>query len=186
MQTPYSKKNADLSDAAHLVARSRIYPQIFGCDESMLKYDDATLLHESDRGKILDGEMGVDRIVNVSVTGFRFPIVFTVQERFRRAKFAKYKDLTVTEYNRRTGQPSELYKINAGLFVYGYLSNDHRHFVDAICINTAQLLWQLSRHGIRYKTQENHRSNQCFLCFTFDALSKSGCLLWRKKQDAKY
>ena len=95
-RTLYEQDNADFSNRAHVRARDVLYPRIFNVCRERLQFED-TLLAQSDRAKILDGEMGVDRIVRVTIHNLHAPLMFTVQERFRRPEFAKYQDMTVTE-----------------------------------------------------------------------------------------
>lgn len=136
-RTLYEQDNADFSNRAHMRARDVLYPRIFNVRRERLQFED-TLLAQSDRAKILDGEMGVDRIVRVTIHNLHAPLMFTVQERFRRPEFAKYQDMTVTEWNHASNSPSELYKINAGLFVYGYFDERSGRFPDAIVISVTE------------------------------------------------
>jgi hypothetical protein len=180
-RTIYECDNASFSNRAHKAARSKLYPQIFNVPASSLEFED-TLLGMNDRAQILDGEMGVDRIVRVSIRHLRAPLVFTVQERFRRPAFAKYKDLTVTEWNHASNLPSELYKINAGLFVYGYYDELQDVFTDAIAISVTDLLLAISRNRVNYHTERN-RKEQTFLAFDFKSLESAGVIrYWLDKE----
>jgi len=132
-----------------------------------------TLLAMSERAQILDGEMGVDRIVRVKIHNLPAPLVFTVQERFRRPEFAKYQDLTVTEWNHASNLPSELYKINAGLFLYGYFDERITVFVDAIAIGVTDMLLAIATRRLRYDRRWN-KKRQTFLTLRFDDMEKAG------------
>jgi len=173
-KTLYQPENAKFSEIAHKAARKQIYPLIFKTHN--LEFED-TLLQTSDRGRILDGEMGVDRIVEVSVKTLHAPLVFTVQERFRRPEFVKYKDLTITEWNHASNLPSELYKINAGIFLYGYYDENEKRFIDAIAINVTDLLLVIAREKI-YFTPKLNKKQQSFLAFSFASLKKSGVVVF--------
>ncbi len=135
-------------------------------------------LNQGEMGKILDGEMGVDRIVNVTTKSLLAPIVFTVQERFRRPQFAKYQDLTITEWNHVSGMPSELYKINAGLFLYGYYDMNRKVFVDAICVTVPDLLLAIVTDEIKYEKRRN-KKQQTFFTFKFEDLIDVGVVCYR-------
>lgn len=183
--TVYEQANAFFSNRAHMAARTMLYPRIFRTPVERMAFED-TLLAMSERAQILDGEMGVDRIVRVSVYNLRAPIVFTVQERFRRPEFARYRDLTITEWNHASDLPSELYKINAGLFVYGYYDEGQSRFVDAIAINVTNLLLSIARQEVRYLTRRN-KKRQTFLAFDFDSLEAAGVIkYWLKKEREDY
>jgi hypothetical protein len=181
-RTPYQKENGDYSDKSHQLAQALIYPSLFDTSAENITYEEDTLLTESARGAVLDGEMGIDRVLRVTVPGLTGNIPFTVQERFRRPEFHGYQDLTITEWNHNSNLPSELYKIRANIFIYGYGNHplDPSGFIEAIAINTTQLLVKISRREIPYTLKQN-KKNQTFLAFSFDSLEKSGVVLWHKK-----
>ncbi len=165
--TAYSTDNAAFTERAHETARTELYPALFGTQQ--LSFE-STLLATSDRNRILDGEMAVDRIVKVTVRDLHAPLSFTVQERFRKLSYAKYKDLTITEFNHSSRLPSELYKMTCGLFLYGYFNEQQNSFAEAIAISVPDLLLKVARGDIEFSAKRNPRSNQTFFCFTFAAL----------------
>ena len=176
-RTLYEQDNADFSNRAHMRARDVLYPRIFNARRERLAFED-TLLAQSERAAILDGEMGVDRIVHVTVHNLPAPLVFTVQERFRRPEFAKYQDLTVTEWNHASNLPSELYKINAGLFLYGYFDERTSVFVDAIAIGVTDMLLAIATRRLRYDRRWN-KKRQTFLTLRFDDMERAGIVRFR-------
>ena len=176
-RTLYEQDNADFSNRAHMRARDVLYPRIFNVRREHLQFED-TLLAQSDRAKILDGEMGVDRIVRVTLPNLPAPLVFTVQERFRRPEFAKYQDMTVTEWNHASNLPSELYKINAGLFLYGYFDERTSVFVDAIAIGVTDMLLAIATRRLRYDRRWN-KKRQTFLTLRFDDMERAGIVRFR-------
>jgi len=161
-------------------ARDVLYPRIFNVRRERLAFED-TLLAQSERAAILDGEMGVDRIVRVTVHNLPAPLVFTVQERFRRPEFAKYQDMTVTEWNHASNLPSELYKINAGLFVYGYFDERRGDFADAIVIGVTDMLLAMATRRLRYERRWNKKM-QSFLALRFEDMEQAGIVrFWLSK-----
>lgn len=176
-RTLYEQDNADFSNRAHMRARDVLYPRIFNVRRERLQFED-TLLAQSDRAAILDGEMGVDRIVHVTVHNLPAPLMFTVQERFRRPEFAKYQDMTVTEWNHASNLPSELYKINAGLFLYGYFDERTSVFVDAIAIGVTDMLLAIATRRLRYNRRWN-KKRQTFLTLRFDDMERAGIVRFR-------
>lgn len=170
--TPYSKENAEDSNAAHLAAQSLVYPHLIGVKRELLEFVDCT--GEGAKDRILDGEMAIDRMVKITVNGLKAPITLTVQERFRKMAFSKWRDITVTEWNPASNLPSELYKLTAGLFVYGYFDGASRSFGEVIMVNTSALLLAIAQNGIVYGKAQNPRSRQFFLTFKFNDLIKAG------------
>lgn len=178
--TVFNQKDADFSNKAHIEARQLIYPQLFGAHPERLAFENVSF-GASDRETVLDGEMGVDRIVRVTVQQLNAPLVFTVQERFRRPEFAAYRDLTITEWNHASNLPSELYKINAGLFLYGYYDEGERRFLDAIAIGVTDILLAITRGSIHYQRKPN-KKQQTFLAFKFSDMDAAGVVrYWQAK-----
>jgi hypothetical protein len=181
-RTPYQKENGDYSNKVHELAQRIIYPELFRAQESDIDYEEDTLLEESERGAILDGEMAIDRIVKVKVKGLNGSIPFTIQERFRRPRYANFRDITITEWNHRSNLPSELYKIRANIFLYGYANHEEtpNGFVEAVAIDTTQLLIKIARQEIKHKMQSNDKG-QTFVTCAFEDLTKAGAVLWHKR-----
>lgn len=181
MATPFSQGNQDFSDLAHEAAQSLIYPKVFGCDRSLMAFSRASVSEGGERA-ILDGQMAVDRLVAVTVPGLRGPVEHMVQERFRRTKYAHYRDITITEWNCDTNQKSELYKIKAGLFLYGYFDESRGEFGEVIVINTSALLFAISTGSLNIgRPRKNERSNQTFVSFSFADLHRAGVVEWDSK-----
>lgn len=175
MHTRFEQHNQDFSDKAHAAAQSLVYPRLFQCDEDRLTFEGASV---SDGGEkaILDGQMAVDKLVNVTVNGLRHPIQHAIQERFRRPGYRNFQDITMTEWNHASGQPSELYKIKCGIFLYGYYYEQERRFGDVIAVDVSAFLMAMTTGGIEY-TKRTNKKRQDFICVTFDQLQKAGVVL---------
>lgn len=180
MYTPYSPQNQSFSDAAHEAAQSRVYPALLDCDRSLLSFESSSVGDGGEKA-ILDGQMAVDRIVSVTVSGLRGPIEHMIQERFRRPEYARFRDITITEWNHASNQKSELYKLKAGVFLYGYFHENEGSFGEVIAVNTSALLMAIGRGSVRYTKEVNRRSLQSFLCLKFDALHDAGLVAWHMK-----
>lgn len=176
--TPYSKNNKAFSDEAHMAARTLIYPRLFKTDATNITYEQQGEI-TTERWGALDGDMSIDRIVKVTVGRLRQPLTFTVQERFRNTWYSHKEDITITEWNNNSNRPSELYKIQANLFLYAYYGMGT--FVDSICVNVTDLLMALVQKTIEFGVRPNTRSNQTFLTLGFDALHKAGLVVYRQK-----
>lgn len=182
MKTSYSSANAEFSESAHRAAQALIYPEIF--KGKTIEFA-STQVSMGGREAILDGEMAVDRIIKVHSAGFKSAIEFTVQERFRKPNYAQYQDLTITEWNQTSNLPSELYKIKSGLFVYGYYNPTTEQFIDWIAADTTLILFNIVSQKMGYAHRTNHRSNQTFICLTFDQMRKSGVILCEMSKSPK-
>jgi hypothetical protein len=176
--TPFSNANKEFSDKAHLAARRLIYPQMFKALPQNISYETQEEI-TSERGGALDGDMSIDRVVKVTVSGFRAPFTFTVQERFRKPENAKWQDITITEWNTRSNTPSELYKISANFFLYGYYDDLRMSFVDALIINVPSMMYSIATGAFRPDRRNNPRSDQPFLCLKFDDLHRAGLVMYR-------
>lgn len=180
-RTPHSQENALFTQKAHLAAQKKIYPYLFKVVPEALKFTDTTIKEagEESKNSILDGEMGVDCITTIHVPHLRHPLQVTSQERFRRFddKYKEKRDLTVTEHNRSSDLPSELYKTASGIFVYGYYDEKENRFGEVVIADTAKLLLFLARNEIRGNKGYNPRSNQDFLGFPFGSLARCGVIL---------
>jgi hypothetical protein len=179
--TPYSPDNAKFSQDAHAQARVLIYPRAFGVMPHQLSFEDVT--GTDLRSRALDGELGIDRVIKVKVDHLYLPIEFTVQERFRRIDKVRWRDITITEWNLESDTKSELYKIKADYFVYGYYDDKKRCFAgESIMVNVPAFKKKLTdrewKRVIENGRQENPRSNQTFIGFKFDALLSSGVVEW--------
>lgn len=177
--TIYEKSNADFSNACHELARLIIYPQLFQAHPENISYEEETLLGESERGKILDGEMGIDRILHCKVRGLNGDLKFTIQERFRKAQYASFRDMTITEWNHASNLPSELYKINAGIFLYGYANAAVNDFIEVVAVNTTDLLHAIATGKMGSMKLERNKKQQSFATFKFDDLSANALTMYR-------
>ena len=174
--TPHCAINQAFSDRAHSIAQLMVYPSLFSVESHQLAFDDVTGI-DIERNRVLDGEMAIDKIIRVTVNTLHAPLVFTVQERFRRSDKMRWRDITLTEWNNNSNRPSELYKIKAGLFVYGYYDEYKDRLVgETLVVNVPALLIRLASKRIKYETKLNPRSNQTFITIPFSSLDEYGLI----------
>lgn len=184
MQTPYSIENQKFSNSAHFRAIVDIYPVVFKTLPSNLEY--VSTLERCEKNTILDGEMAIDYIVKAKSPFTTYPIEFTFQERFRDCKFSMYKDITITEYNFSSNLKSELYKLKANVFLYGYFNIQSSFFEEWVAIDSFKLLYNITIGNLKFDRKNNPRSNQTFITISFFQLEKHGCIISRKNANAKY
>ena len=180
MYTPFSEANQKFSDIAHEAARSLIYPNLLESGQSSIEYKSVSV-GDGGLNAILDGEMAVDRLVKVSVDGLRGPLEHSIQERFRKPKFAKYRDITITEWNNNSGIKGELYKLKAGIFLYGYFDALSSTFGEVLAVDIPKLLLALTTHSIPFFPERNGRTGQSFICLDFDLLHDAELVLYHHK-----
>lgn len=174
--TPYSSQNQTFSNQAHAQAREDIYPLIFNRPKDQLRYP------QLDDAQKRDYDMGIDRTIGVEVAGLHAPIHFSVQERFRRPRYAECRDVTFTVVNHNSGLLSELHKIEAAMMLYGYFDLERHQFIEAICLRVPIFKEYLVQGTLPFETGLNHRSNQTFYGFKFDDLLKlPGAVKFHKK-----
>jgi hypothetical protein len=79
--------------------------------------------------------------------------------------------------------PSELYKIQAQVFLYGYADKeqDPTWITEAIAINTTSLLMAIVQCSVKYGTERN-KKQQTFLTIPFAELESNNLVLWRNKK----
>lgn len=179
MRTQYEQAQGSFSYSAHLAAREQIYPLLFASKD--ITYEDVRM-DRSYRGKVLDGEMGVDVVIRSRNSSGKFSdrLPFFVQERFRRPSFGHYANITITEFNHASDQASELHKIAAGVMVYGLFDEDVDVFTAAFAVDVARLMLYLQHDAMPFERRTNKKA-QSFICLKFSDLHKASCLLWRLK-----
>lgn len=175
MATPYSTANADYSSRAHLCARRVIYPRLFG--GCVLGYETQGSVRTNARWEVLDGTLGIDRVILVTAPKARRPFTFTSQERFRQPSFQRFDDVTITARNMATNQPSELHKLAAMLFVYGFYDAAQDVLTSWVALNTVTLMLALTNRSLPYTTSINPRSQQAFISISRSNLRSVGAVI---------
>jgi len=185
-KTLFEKGNSDFSNAAHEAAKNAIYPKIW--PDATISFIDTTIQHnpQSFINHVLDGEMAIDRMVDVK-KDLSAQIRFTIQERFRRPcskdggiKYYKYRDITITEWNGASDLKSELYKIQADYFLYGYFNEKTNAFGEAILINVPDLKTGIINKSLEWESKTNKKA-QRFICIRFDDLINTKCCIYHEK-----
>lgn len=166
MPTIFSQKRWEFTKNAHLAAREQFYAQMY---QHGVEFEDTTKTAQ-------DLDYAIDCQLAVTVPDLRAPIRVSVQERFREPQEMHWGDITVTEWNLATGQPSELHKLGAQMFVYGFYDKTANHICLAVAIDVGFMQWALS-HGELEWTRGN-RVDQSFLGFSFRALHDLGAVLY--------
>lgn len=176
--TPFSQENFDFSAKAHTAARKKVYPHLFGIDQKRLLFRDAT-------SDILDFDFGIDRLVRVQdcKNPERFGFVLTVQERFRKIEYVGYDDVTITEFNNKTGICSEIYKLNSNLFVYGFYDEKQDNIPKVVVFDCTKILISFIKNEIEYDRFVNPRTQQEFITINYGEIEKQGAVFYQHGYD---
>ena len=167
--TAFSQINMDRTNRAHLAAVEQFYPKLWP-NAKRIEFIDKT-------GTVDDLSFGIDCIALVTVQGLRAPLKFGIQERFRNPCYMKWEDTTVTEWNKKTNLPSELYKMIAQLFIYGYYDERNNRIVDAMAINVAQMYQGIAAGTLPYTRQARGDNEQDFIGLRWQDLQDSEAIM---------
>lgn len=168
--TLYEPERQTWSDRAHVSARRWIYPQVFpGAELDFTRHERSVAGPHP-----LDGLYGIDLVVHVTAPGFRAPLCFYVQERFRDVAARRYGDVTFTEWNEVTDTPSELHKMAAGYFVYGYFEPESDSFAEWIVFNVPAMLRAAALGRLHLHTVPRNGKMQTVRGAAFGALAPYG------------
>lgn len=163
--TAFSTANFSFTKAAHLAAQQQIYPKLFP-NAKKIQFIDTTEATE-------DLKYAVDCIAAVTVDGFRAPLKFFIQERWRSPKYITRGDITVTEWNTVTDLPSELHKIAAHYLTYGYYEQPTNKIVEAVIVNVPRMLQGLADGEIRFSSEQRISKDQDFIGIQWDELIRN-------------
>jgi hypothetical protein len=176
--TPYSQKRRDFSDRGQLKAQSTIYPLFFGKSQDQLDFESI----DDKKAEDMDREEGCDKRVRVTVAGLVDKLAFDFQYRFREPRYIDYQDITMTEWNYKSNLPSELYKIRAHLFLYGYYDIATDRILEAMIFHVSPVLVQIAQGKMAYRRKTNDKE-QSFITISFEELSRSGAVAFHMRGD---
>lgn len=166
MSTVFSQERWEFTKRAHLAAQRQFYPLLF---PRGVTFEDTTKTAR-------DLDYAIDCELSIVVPDLRAPIRLSVQERFRNPRDIRYGDITVTEWNLDTNEPSEIHKLGAQMFVYGFYDKANDHIRLAVAVDIPLLQWALAHGEIAY--ERRRRGDQSFLGFSFRALHELGAILF--------
>lgn len=171
MRTAFSAERMSFTKRGHLAARQQFYAPMF--DHLPVTFEDTV-------GTVRDLDYAVDCIAAVTVDGLRAPLRFSIQERWREPEAMRFGDITVTEWNLPTDQPSELHKLGAHLFVCGFYDSGNDLIVAGVAVDVAVLLHAVARGAIPYVRRSRPGGDQRFLAFTVPDLRNIGAVVYQK------
>lgn len=172
MRTTYSAERAAFSQRAHLCAQRVFYPAM---------YPTIAIAFEDTVKTIQDLEYAIDCQLALSSPDFRAPIRVSVQERFRRPEEMHWGDVTITEWNLASDQPSELHKLGAQLFVYGFYDEHRDDLVFATAIDVLVMQTLLVREILPFVRKS--RGDQHFIGVQYRDLNRAGAVRYTHRRD---
>lgn len=175
MKTVFSPERFEFTKRAHLAAQGQFYPLMY---PHGVEFEDTTKTAQD-----LDYAIDCKLAITLPDESFRAPISMAVQERFRDPKEMHWGDITITEWNLASGQPSELHKLGAQMFVYGFYDDTNDRIVFATAIDVGLMQWALSHGYIKYERRK--RGDQSFIGLKYKALDDIGAVLYTHDARAK-
>lgn len=133
MRTSFSQQRWEFTKRAHLAAQREFYPRMF---PTGVAFEDTT-------STTRDLDYAIDCQLAIDIPGLRAPIRLSVQERFRKPEEMHWGDVTITEWNLASGEPSELHKLGAQVFVYGFYDDPGDRILFAVALDVALVQWGL-------------------------------------------
>lgn len=167
MKTAFSEARMDFTKRAHLAAQGQFYARMF--PHRKLAFEDTV-------NTVRDLEYAIDCYAAVTVQDLHAPLRFAIQERWREPEHMHYGDITITEWNTASGQPSELHKFGAHLFVYGFYDKAADRILFGVALNVAIVLRRLAAGDLKYTRRS--RLDQSFLALKFPDLCDVGAVMF--------
>lgn len=177
--TAFSPAQMEFTRKAHLAAQTQVYPCWY---PGGVEFEDVT-------ETVRDLDYAIDCKLAVTLPHpptrgrhtrpYRAPVRLAVQERYRRVRYMEDygNQITVTEWNLASGEPSELHKLDAQLLVYGFYDEERDVIVRAGAYSVEAIV-----HGLAAGTLHAERCNrgdQDFIALDVAELRDAGA--WRFK-----
>lgn len=167
MKTTFSAQRMEFTKRAHLAAEGQFYAAMF---------PGLPIAFEDTVGTVRDLDYAIDCQLAVTVAGLRAPLRIAVQERWREPDAMRFGDITVTEWNAASAQPSELHKLGAHMFVYGFYDEQADRVLLGVAVDVLAVLRALALGQLTYRRQS--RLDQTFLGFGIRDLRKLGATVF--------
>lgn len=166
MKTAFSEERMVFTKKAHIAAQRQFYSHMYPAG---VEFEDTVQTK-------LDLEYAIDCQLALTVRGMRAPVRMSVQERYRKPHEMHYGDVTITEWNLASNQPSELHKLSAQMFVYGFYDELNDQIVAAVAVDVGLMQYALANGYIGY--DRRRRVDQSFLGFKVGDLEDIGALVY--------
>ncbi|PFA66198.1 hypothetical protein CN378_14460 [Bacillus sp. AFS015802] len=157
------KKNCELADLGHELAKQSVYPVLFNVKEVSELEILPTAIYRDDacpQLKSLDGKRAIDFIVKKSSKAFpqfsKQGCESYVQEKWRDDKYRCFKDVNFGVGNPNTVK-GEIFKLQAAShFLFGYVDKEKKIITEWLCIkDLTRLVELIHEEMIPFKTYED-------------------------------
>lgn len=168
----FSEKNARFGKRAREVAWNEIYCKML--PEDMLVKN----LWQTER----DYKHDEDAEIEVFRRDLKHPVQISVQERFRRAKFAEHRDVTIAYYHEERGEPLHLFDSRADLLLYGYYDDAAGELLETVVADMTRIKWLVAQGAVTYDTRQHGDGSMLFVAIPFDDLEEEGALVFHRNR----
>jgi hypothetical protein len=165
----FTAKNRRFGKRAQEKAWEKVYREYFPGD--MLTRD----LWRTER----DYEHDEDVEVEVFKSELSYPVQISVQERFRRKRYAKHRDVTIAYYDEANDEPSHLFDSHADLLLYGYYDGETDTLLETVLADMTQIKVLVARGAVDFDTRKHGEKLLHFVAISFDQLQDEGAILHR-------
>jgi hypothetical protein len=172
--TAFSEAQMAFTRAAHQAAQMQVYRRWF---PDGIEFEDAVFTRR-DLDYAIDCQLAVicarPPFHGCTTAPLRAPLRVSVQERYRRVRdLDRYGDeITITEWNLASNQPSELHKFAAQMFVYGFYDDARNVIVRAAAFSIPAILTGMIDGRLRYMRKS--RGDQHFIALHVPELRRAG------------
>lgn len=175
----------DLADAAHRAAVREFYPALTAA-WGIESYDllDTSALGNGNARQFLDHELGIDVVLRGESAIFSEAVPLFIQERWRRAKYAGYRELTMTVAKPGNGLPPQVTRMLAPLFVYGYYHEPADELCETVVVDTMRVYRAIFRDELPTTEVAVTANKTRMLAIPFDALAEADAILFHFRAEA--
>lgn len=107
------------------------------------------------------------------------PIIFGVQERFRRIKYAKYRDITIAAKDHsKDDLDKQITRTAADFIVFGYYDDGKNELGETVVVNEATLRWLLVTEKVDFDQKTHGSKSVTFVGVPFDDLIEKGACVF--------
>lgn len=117
-----------------------------------------------------DRQHDEDHAARVHLDGIDAPVELSFQEKYRRARWADKRELTLAYYNAESEEHLYLEKSDADFFLYGYYDSDADELLETIIVDMVRLKYHIADGSLPFTTQAHGSKGHHFMCIPFDAL----------------
>lgn len=156
----YSHANDMFSRRAHEEAYKKVYPQFLPDDYVLvdLYNTERDLAHDEDY-EIIAYHGDLDK-----------PLKFGIQERFRRAKFSGYREVTIKDRDLLRGENKQVYNTHADFIVFGYFDDENSTLLETVVVDQGLLRWLIMQEAIDFTRHKHGDKEMTFIALSFDDL----------------